>query len=185
MLVHFIQGSGVYFGSNGGVLFRPVLKYVFEVRAPLRRLLQFQRCIFVEVILNREGRNHQVKDYPLVVDVLNRVADDIPDVLSVRGYNSVFYVPVRFLDEVAQEDNFDLVEEEEFADGFENLADRELGSVMAGLCNGGEEGHDEFDLRFGVVVVGEGVLGGEVYLFVGEVFLFHNKKNYKRDLKCI
>ena len=41
LLVDFVEGSRVYFGRNGGVLFGPVFEDVFEVGTSLGGLLQF------------------------------------------------------------------------------------------------------------------------------------------------
>ena len=98
---------------------------------------------------------------------------------SIRSNNSVLYVPISFLDDVAEENNFDFIEEEKLADGFENLADRKLRSIMTCLGDRGKKGHNKFNLSFGVVIEGQRVFGREVSLIGGKMFLFHNKKNYK------
>ena len=60
LFVDDVEGSGIDFGGDGGVFFGPILKNLFEVRTLFVSLLQLLIGIFVEVILDGEGRDHQI-----------------------------------------------------------------------------------------------------------------------------
>lgn len=63
-------------------------------------------------------------------------------------------------DHVGKEDDFDLIKEENFTDGFKDFEDGIFGSVLTWFGNTVEEGVDPSHVIFGVETEHPGILGG-------------------------
>jgi hypothetical protein len=181
-LVDAIEGFGVDSFGEVGMFLGPVLENCFEVRTDLVRLFEHFFRLLVQVKLHAVAHNHNVQDETLVLRLVVGAANDILDKLQVVGNEFFLDVPFGFADHVRQEDDLDLVEEEDFADGFEDFEDGVLGAVLAGFGDAVEEGVDPFHVIFGVETEKLGILGGSV---VGFIVLFAHLLAFNLLIYCI
>lgn len=125
-LIHMIESSWVYFIRDGRVFFSPGLKNLFEVWTSLNRFIHRLHTILIQIILHRISSHHQVQQKGPIMWVITRITYNILDSLCMVGDNSISYIPLSFSDQITQENDFNLIEKEYFADGFEYFTHRIL-----------------------------------------------------------
>lgn len=130
-LIDKIQGPWINFGNNDGMFFIPALENLLEIGAPLGCLLEYIDGILIEVVFDGVGRDHEVQDDALVVQVVDGVVDDVLHILGVVEDGLVPDVPPCLLNQVGQEYHLDLVQHVDLAYCLEDLADGVQGAVGA------------------------------------------------------
>ena len=98
------------------MFFGPALEHFFEIGAPFDGLLHGVVVIFIEVVLDGVGGNHQIQDNSLVVEAFYGVADDILNIFPIRMNYFILDIPPSLPNQVSEKNNFYLVEEEYPAD---------------------------------------------------------------------
>ena len=94
------------------MFFGPALEHFFEIGASFDCFLHGFIVIFVEVVLDSVGGNHEIQDNSLVVQAFYGVTDDILDIFPIRMNYFIFYIPASLPNQVSQKNNFYLVKKE-------------------------------------------------------------------------
>ena len=169
LLINSVESFRVDAFGEVGVLFGPVLENSLEIGTDFVGLLHDVFGFFVEVELDAVADDHQVQNEAFVLGLVVGVANYVFDKLDVIRDKFFLDVPVCFFNHVGHENDLDLIEQENFSDGLENLVNRVLGTVLTGLGDAVEEGIDPPHVIFGVETEEFGVLGRGVIEFI---FLF-------------
>lgn len=135
ILVDLVECLGVDAFGEVGVLLGPVLEDGSEARTDAAGLLHQLFALLVQEELETVGDEHEIEDEMLVLRLVAGDADHITDLLRILRDEAIADVPVGLADHVREEDAFDLVEEEDLGDGFDDLVDWKL------ECDGAAAGH--------------------------------------------
>lgn len=135
----------------------PVLKNGSEIGTNPVGLVHGLLGVILQVILDRVGAKHKVENQALVLSVFRCDTDYIPDMLSVGRDDPLADVPSRFLHQVPEKDDLDLVQHENLANGLQNLMHGIARPILAGLANGRNEGDHTLHLRTIVAVEGKSI----------------------------
>lgn len=135
ILVDLVECLGVDALGEVGVLLGPVLEDGSEARTDATGLLHQLLALLVQEELEAVGDEHEIEDEMLVLGLVAGDADHITDLLRILRDEAIADVPVGLADHVSEEDAFDLVEEEDLGDRFDDLVDWKL------ECDGAAAGH--------------------------------------------
>jgi len=112
------------------MLFCPVLENRFEVGTYFIGLLKHFFGLLIQIKLDTVADNHEVQNQAFVLGLIVRITHNIFNELKIIRDEFLFDIPLGLFDHVSEEDDLNFIEEEYFANGFEDFEDRILCSIL-------------------------------------------------------
>lgn len=121
VLVDLVKSLWVDAFGEIGVLLCPIFKDGLESRANSGGFLEQVFAVLVEKELEAIGDKHKIEDEIFVFGLIAGDTNNIPNLFRVLSDETIFDVPIGFLDHVRKENGFNLIHEKDLGDGFEHL----------------------------------------------------------------